>query len=1669
MNNNSLPQTFVIECNRANSVLQSNKTANNWTTNIPSLQLRRGDAVRINQAFCSSQGVGDLIDVQGDNNKSRIIFEYYVNNDGANDKIHEQSGLFEEGNVSGGKTYTWFNAHIFNYRPARLYRFMETGTYTAKGVDDPSWIEGTIRGKEDEFVPCLYRNPVSICKLNSFSSVDVNVRDYVRLMSRGQVYPDITGRRYENPFIVFGSTEAIEFARNFVKGCAYRFHNTWEQRLVPANKSRINCVPFIVKEFYLIDNGGTDELIMECYMGDVRPPADYTLENDFLDYIATAPTAIKIGSIAGASNIYCMNIPTKGYETGDAGIYNIYPVVDYELQNSGSEYYNYTEGYGSDYTLLNKVNDGVATITEQFNGTDTLHNKENFVGVEPVKTGSGLVSELKMMPGINGETYITKALTALETKVELNDITDCDGQYIKLVDYEDNGFEWVYLYSETAVPALGAKELFMLRGQLGTIQRAFVINSGVFFTYSHFSINPRIKMFEGKTYLSQAKGITFDFHTKTYNGGGCFMMNNGIPTHTELDYRNTMLQVIDTPIKNGTLMSATGADSWKMKNYNSQSWEIHYGYQDVEISKTYFSPSDIGDEITKQLHDIISIPKANTPQDSYENSKGGGIPRSKMLIPVIGPSRTTGTYTHNYNTLDGASGMLNGPYHNNDFACKIYEIDGLVKPDSEATGTVSLGSGTMILTSTDDTYAIPGTWWWIKGTAGVLNSGYFKVVSISSSKAFLVKGVIDGMTAWKGRPATHHKVDTTTNHGDYFLWFRNRDTPLWNKEFSNTTCRNTMKVETAPTNEVEKSPYPVLYYDSELQSHDYIYTDGKEFVSQMIGASNPTLNWNTTINRFEWSNIHQPYISTFVPAGTGTGGTPACRIWLPKYKGLDNIVKVGGCNIVNWAGKIMTINQYSTEDTDWENPLTILNTDGENFWNTLGFSSNWLETYKGNTYYDTADSRGYRPLGTTRANIDSSEGLIQTTTPVENEPKQSGIAGGAIGGEDIKGHDRNYGIPNTAGTPVVYTTTSPATKNPDQNIRRSYEVIVNSNTLSADLLPIKTKVPYFLIISDIVDTAEFYGPKGNVAVMGILSKNYQNSDFFFSFQSPTTYYIRKDRVISSITTTIVKPDLTNPINISLYSSVIYEIMREPQEPTPSSMPIWEEQALDYQIAKQTGLTAQYYNPHQQIINAMNELNPEGKGNVSFGVASGVGTGGEPIPTGTMPDLTDNLNQLITPDDPRWEIFYTKLANYTQTIEADHLNVVRELLKSAPPALVNALSGGDEDIQRQLRYAVATNDSALVSKVYLTTIRPNLFRYQLAQGKSTRQAEGGIQNVEGQLRDTRLASMIEEGEGDVQPVSMRPDPHYDPSLLEIATEETGVGDMSYQQVLHNDAMIELKSRLEAKQRLTAIEKRKAKAGEAMSKLTGVRQKKYEKLSPLEELMVGGKGEPAQKPKSRRERLEEAGILPLPKSRKERFEEMMREKGKGGGQPRHLEVLTAEEARAYKGQTLPRKKGGAFTRKSVEADEAVRKMNWSARSGKKGFYAPRRHNEVRGRVGTHTDGTGWAKPYGWSLEKQKSGMYKRYSRGKGGYYPDKKWIERHGKDFKKYNISRNPPKADERRKHPTHTGDLEHNKLLPHRPQHTTTATTERLSKKYYRENPTKLDAPATQHHQRKQPK
>ena len=100
MQQTPIPQTIILESNRLTSRqedinAESYSTNHRWTTEYSNggIQIRKGDEIRINSAYISSIGVGDLIewDVREDSvtqdNKANWLFSYYGCNDHLNDNV----------------------------------------------------------------------------------------------------------------------------------------------------------------------------------------------------------------------------------------------------------------------------------------------------------------------------------------------------------------------------------------------------------------------------------------------------------------------------------------------------------------------------------------------------------------------------------------------------------------------------------------------------------------------------------------------------------------------------------------------------------------------------------------------------------------------------------------------------------------------------------------------------------------------------------------------------------------------------------------------------------------------------------------------------------------------------------------------------------------------------------------------------------------------------------------------------------------------------------------------------------------------------------------------------------------------------------------------------------------------------------------------------------------------------------------------------------------------------------------------------------------------------------------------------------------------------------------------------------------------------------------------
>ena len=109
----------------------------------------------------------------------------------------------------------------------------------------------------------------------------------------------------------------------------------------------------------------------------------------------------------------------------------------------------------------------------------------------------------------------------------------------------------------------------------------------------------------------------------------------------------------------------------------------------------------------------------------------------------------------------------------------------------------------------------------------------------------------------------------------------------------------------------------------------------------------------------------------------------------------------------------------------------------------------------------------------------------------------------------------------------------------------------SSDIMGGLYLPQKLAYSYLLLFSDIVDNAIFYSGNteslNNKKLIGTISRNYQNGNYFYSFNNGISYTSDRNKSISYINTEIRQPDGRIAFNLDNSSSIIYKIERLRQE------------------------------------------------------------------------------------------------------------------------------------------------------------------------------------------------------------------------------------------------------------------------------------------------------------------------------------------------------------------------------------------------------------------------------------------------------------------------------------------------------------------------------------------
>ena len=174
---------------------------------------------------------------------------------------------------------------------------------------------------------------------------------------------------------------------------------------------------------------------------------------------------------------------------------------------------------------------------------------------------------------------------------------------------------------------------------------------------------------------------------------------------------------------------------------------------------------------------------------------------------------------------------------------------------------------------------------------------------------------------------------------------------------------------------------------------------------------------------------------------------------------------------------------------------------------------------------------------------------------------------GSVGGLRLSNVGRGMGLPNTQGsTSIVDQKSIPVTLNVDCNLYLSYSAATpNSNLIEASGLPKKMNHGHLIVISSLLEEPNFIMSKvGAINGISLISKAFLTGDFILS-NGMLSWFAKKDRVISEITTRIVNTNYETPTVLGDNSTVVYSITNNQPKPMDRPNTIFEIQQNDYEI------------------------------------------------------------------------------------------------------------------------------------------------------------------------------------------------------------------------------------------------------------------------------------------------------------------------------------------------------------------------------------------------------------------------------------------------------------------------------------------------------------------------
>ena len=706
---------------------------------------------------------------------------------------------------------------------------------------------------------------------------------------------------------------------------------------------------------------------------------------------------------------------------------------------------------------------------------------------------------------------------------------------------------------------------------------------------------------------------------------------------------------------------------------------------DIATTKDYLTPTDLSNFWTETLHksqDIKNLYDGNV----IPKSKNRGILQNPLLMPIYGSwgyynyPKKDGLLSRDYFTFpqtngyaigsvcfidghqvasdwtwSGTNAYVNDAVKNNTFYIYPRSPNNIIHLFQSSTNfamptyTVTRNTAFDGLKSGTYEHYPTRTYLWREEVAGALTGPeyYPSAPSGKSNNAYLsdsIPGGTDVITEGNlsytvggqqnGDPG-YSQAPTDT----FDLWAKAADVDY---PFTGATAQR----EDAIYRQTEN--YPIKYYS------DSYYDNYLKF-SQYIGCDNMTLTYNSNVSAFEFQFLHQPFSTSYsVSGGQGQGGDNAVRVFDNIPGQVGNWERYSGINMRNWACPIITRGQFTYGEIQNRpaflqvkypngiNPETDLDLIGDRFMSKLGFLKSQYSPKTG-TMVKGIEGFGqtpnlpnlyaYEPNGTTGADTDIADAIINTSISAEDNPNADAHGGlgqlifypssqdantnnirhtgnpgadavadgvrydfcynmfGQRGGLKTANHNKAMGYPNVVGTPQVEDVlTFPRTLNPDGEQRSGYTIEIGSSPLRALTLPIKlTDGYYYILCPDLIDDPQFYITANNGSVIpaiAIVSKTYVSGDFYTTFQSPIRFYCKKSRVITSIKVQIRNSSLGVPSNLGANSSVIFSIHRYQPPIVMPPMDTSSQQTLDYSVIN---TKSQIQGGKSSVMNTINDM------------------------------------------------------------------------------------------------------------------------------------------------------------------------------------------------------------------------------------------------------------------------------------------------------------------------------------------------------------------------------------------------------------------------------------------------------------------------------------------------